>query len=357
MNKLVYSALALTLVSAPAIASENEWSSLDQEIESLSSSLSAQDATGPKINGWVISSFRHSSDIQIGGEDQSGFFLESVRVEISGDAGSDYSYKVSFELSGGTVVLRDAYATFKIGDAVNGRMGNFKQPFLRSGLISDNRTLFLERTFLGEIFAGRDLGLMFFGTFDTIDWYIAAQNGRDVAADEFLFTGRVVANLMGNAAGSKVEGAYGAGDESSLSVGAAIADDGSLDDGLHWALETAFAQGPFSVAAELVDFDDGDAVGGFLVSNPTPFPAATIDVAGSTPWDVTASYMFTEQYEVAVRYEDFDDDDDSRSMGIVVNRYVQGHDIKWLAQYRQLDTDAAGVDDVDEFGVGLAVSF
>jgi hypothetical protein len=353
MNKLVYSALALTLVSAPGFASENEWSSLDQEIESLSSSLSTQNATGPKINGWVISSFRHSSDVDAdpdptNEEDQSGFFLESVRVEISGDAGSDYSYKVSFELSEGVLTLRDAYATFRIADAVNGRMGNFKQPFLRSALISDNRLLFLDRTFLGGLFASRDLGLMFFGSFDTLDWYIAAQNGSDGVADEFLFTGRLAVNLMGNGTG-KVEGAYGAGDEANLSVGAAVADDGATEDGLHWALEAAFAQGPFSVAGEIVDFDDG--------IDGTDFFGTGDGLADTTPWDVTASYMFTDMYELAVRYQDFDDDDDSRSYGAVINRYVQGHDIKWLLQYQKAETDAAGVEDIDEIGLGLAVSF
>ena len=351
MNTLVYSALALTLVSAPGFASENEWSSLDQEIESLSSSLSAQDATGPKINGWVITSFRHSSDVDVdpdpvNEEDQSGFFLESVRVEISGDAGSDYSYKVSFELSGGTAELRDAYATFKIGDSVNGRMGNFKQPFLRSALISDNRLLFLDRTFLGSLFAGRDIGLMFFGSFDTLDWYIAAQNGQDGVADEFLFTGRIAANLMGSGTG-KVEGAYGAGDESNLSVGAAVADDGAIEDGLHWALEAAFAQGPFSVAGEIVSFDDG--IDGTNFFGPGDL------LADTTPWDITASYMFTDMYEVAVRYQDLDNDDDGRILGAVVNRYVQGHDIKWLLQYQKLESDT--IDDIDEIGLGLAVSF
>jgi hypothetical protein len=203
MKKLVYSALALTLVSVPGIASENEWSSLDQEIESLSSSLSAQNTTGPKINGWVIASWRASGDEELGfdldndpttdNEDRQGFFIESARVEISGDVGSDYSYKLSFELGsnalsdpnssadGGTsantaVTVRDAYASARIAENVNIRMGRFKQPFLRSGLISDNRLLFLDRTFLGDVFAARDLGVMVFGNFDTIDWYIAAQN-------------------------------------------------------------------------------------------------------------------------------------------------------------------------------------
>jgi hypothetical protein len=374
MNKLVYSALALTLVSVPGIASENEWSSLDQEIESLSSSLSAQAMTGPKINGWVIASFRASSDEELGftvdgeTEDRQGFFLESARVEISGDVGSDYSYKLSFNLndsdlsdpdaddfgSNTGLSVRDAYASARIVENVNLRMGRFKQPFLRSGIISDNRLLFLDRTILGDLFDRRDLGLMVFGNFDTIDWYIAAQNGADGAADEYLFTGRVVANLMGEGVG-QVEGAFGAGDDTNLTIGASVADEGTLEDGLYWAIEAAFAQGPFSIAGEMVDFDEGDAGTGFGTG-----PLGN-EFADTTPWSATASYMFTEQYEFAVRYQDLDDDDDSNAYGASVNRYVQGHDIKWVVQWQRLESDALGADgdelEVDEFALGLAVSF
>src|SRR5438093_4693291 len=102
MRKLVYSALALTLVSMPGFASDNEWSSLDKEIENLSASLSAQNAPGAKVGGFIITSWRYSKDkdaLTLGGEKESGFKLDNVRIEISGDAGSDYSYKVSFDLA------------------------------------------------------------------------------------------------------------------------------------------------------------------------------------------------------------------------------------------------------------------
>ncbi len=108
MRKLVYSAVALTLVSVPGFASENEWSSLDQEINSLSSSLSAQNTPGPKIGGFMRSSFRYSNSKDAlnstppGSEKESGFKLDKIRIEITGDVGNDYSYKVSFDLASGS---------------------------------------------------------------------------------------------------------------------------------------------------------------------------------------------------------------------------------------------------------------
>jgi phosphate-selective porin len=355
MNKLVYSAVALTLVSAPGVASENEWSSLDQEIASLTSSLNTQN-TGPKVGGWIQTSWRFSDDIDVdpstpSSDDENGFQLDQARVEITGDAGSGYSYKLSFDFGGSGTdgtdsngdsftienvgTLKDAYATWKIGDMVTGKMGRFKQPFLRSALVSDNKLLFLDRSFLGEQFSGRDLGIMFSGQFDTIDWHAAAQNGSDGQAEDYLFTGRVTANLMGAGVG-KVEGAYGAGEETNLTAGVAISDDGAVDNGMALALEVAMTAGPFAVAAEVVDLDD--------------------DIGDATPWDVTGSYMFTDMYELAARYEDGDDTNDTTRWLVGVNRYTQGHDIKWMAQFASSDSDVATAE-VDEFALGLVLSF
>ena len=353
MNKLVYSALALTLVSATGYATENEWSSLDQEINSLTSSLAAQNTAGPKIGGWVITSFRNSNDlIGGGGNDLSGVQLDTVRVEISGDAGEDYGYKISFDVASGSAVLKDAYATFKIGDYATGKMGNFKTPFLRSGLVADNKLLFLERSGLGAIFAARDKGLMFNGNFDTINWFLSGQNGNDGMGNDYKFAAKVEANLMGGGVG-KVEGAYGSGDDTNLTVGLAWQDDNNLDKGRAIAAEAALSTGPFSISAELVDFDDD-------YTNPNPVLAqwgiVGNAVGNSTPWDATVSYMFTDMWEAAVRYQDSDDAENTSAYTIGLNRYVKGHDIKWQAEWEHVKTDNA-FGDFSVLGIGLAVSF
>jgi Phosphate-selective porin O and P len=367
MRKLVYSALALTLVSVPSFATENEWSSLDQEIDKLSSSLSAQNAAGPKLGGYIRTSFRYSGDEDalFGGapntEDELGFKLDSVRIEITGDVGQDYSYKVSFDLASGSASLKDAYVSWKMAENIKGTMGNFKKPFLRSSLIADNYLLFQERTALGAFFNVREPGLMFSGTFDTIGWWLAGQNGIDGKQDDFNYTIRLAATLMGSGVG-KVEGAYGAGEETNLTVAVSYADEGELDDGMTLAAEAALTSGPFSVSAEVVDFDDGDAILGFPsksgddlhYGSDNSFVSA--NPADSTPWDVTLSYMFTDQYEAALRYEDSDDasDLDITAWSAGVTRYIQGHDIKWTLQVLMSDgeTDA---EELTEWTLGLTL--
>jgi len=365
MNKLVYSALAITLCSVPGLASDN-WSALDQELNSLSASLTAQNQSCPKIGGWVISSFRASSDtalVTTSGNDLQGFQFDSVRVEITGDAGSDYSYKVSFDFaSGNTATLKDAYAKWKIAEGVNGKMGRYKTAFFQTALCPDNRLLFLERSGLGDVFSGRDLGFEISGEFDTIQYWVGAQNGSDAQGDEYKFSARLRANLMGNGTG-KVEGAYGSGDESNLSAGLSWLDDGNIDKGTVFGAEAQLTSGPFSLSGEIADFDKGDGVAaGFGVANPilgqyfdfTSNPTMS-DVADTTPWDVTGSYMFTDMYEAAVRYEDADDSENTTAFKVGVNRYVQNHDIKWQVEWEHVSTDnAAG--DFDVLGLGLAVS-
>lgn len=357
MNKLVYSALAMTLCSVPGLATDN-WSALDQELNSLSASLSAQNQGGPKVGGWVISSFRASGDdaLQVGGQDLQGFQFDSVRIEISGDAGSDYSYKVSFDLDTGVGVLKDAYAKWMIADGIHGKMGRYKIAFLESSLTPDNKLLFLMRSALGDVFKSRDLGLEVSGEFDTVQWWAGARNGSDGQADEYEFSARVRANLMGSGVGRQ-EGAFGSGDESNLSTSVSWMDDGDFDNGTILGVEVQMTSGPFSLAGELVDFDN--ATGGFGQTNPIldQWGIATGgDVADTTPWGATGSYMFTEMYEAAVRYEDADDTENTTSIKLAVNRYVHGHDIKWQVEWSDVSTDNVA-DDFSALGVGLAVSF
>lgn len=367
MKKLVYSALALTLTGAPALATENGWTGLDKEIESLSSSLQSANPNAPSIGGWILTSYRHSSDIDgngasAGTNDQSGFQFDSVRLELQGDAGNSYSYKISMELSdsndalhgqspNGSVELKDAYVKMHIYEGINGKLGRFKEQVVRSAMMSDNRLLFLDRTAIGETLGRRDLGLMVFGSFDVVDWSVSAQDGSDGQGDEHTFTLHASANIVGKAGMAKNEGAFGAGDETNVTVGLSLQDDGNLDKGRVVAVEAAMTSGPFSAAAELVDFDKGDA-GTFglahgLIGN---------DVADTTPWDVTVSYLITPEYEIMGRYEDSDDADDTTGFSLGVNRYIDGHNIKWTAQWRTISTDNA-VGDIDQLGVGLGVTF
>jgi hypothetical protein len=331
MNKLVYSSLVLTLVSTPGFATE--WANLDQEINNLNASLTAQNATGPKMGGWVRSRFVDNSDA-----DLQGFAFDAVRLEISGDAGSDYGYKVSFDLAEGTADLKDAYATFKLGDMATAKMGQFKTNFLRSSTVAQNRLVLLDRTVLGSnaLWNERQLGLGIMGNFETIGWSLSAQNGTDGLGDDHKIAAKISADLMGGGIG-KAEGAYGANDGTALSAGLAYLSDDGANAGVGETaigLEVGLTMSGFSLAGEMVDFDE----------------------AGNTPWDITGSYLFTQNWEAAVRYQDADDADNSTIMTLGVNYYISGHDIKWTAQYDTIDSDDASLEQ-DAISLGLGVSF
>ena len=131
---------------------------------------------------------------------------------------------------------------------------------------------------------GRDTGVQIDGDFEQIAWAIAVQNGADSVADEYLLTGRVSVDIMGEGAGQWVEGAYNAPDGTNLSVGLAFCDDGFYNDGSRIGLEAYLTNGPFAASAEVVDNDT--------------------DVGDNTPWDATFSWMFNDMWEAALRWED-----------------------------------------------------
>lgn len=359
MKKFAYGALALAAVGAAAQASDSGWSGLDQEINSLTASLSAQNATGPKVGGYIITALDYEGDparisgdlngdgdivdagenVGVEGDDTLGWDFRAIRLQVTGDLGHDYSYKVSFDLASGEASLRDAYVDWKITDGIKGRWGQYKVPFVRSFLISRQKLLFLERTNIGDRIGFRDIGAMVSGQFEMVNFWVNAQNGSDGITKDMFYNARVTVDVMGDGV-AMIEGAYGAGDAVGLTFGAAIGDDSGLDNGLVWALEAALTSGPLSVAAEIVDFDE--------------------DLGDNTPWDVTVGFMFAEMYELAVRYEDYDTDLDEMEYAIGLNRYIAGHDIKWTLEYRHFDTDFEDNDvdfDRDQFALGLTVGF
>jgi hypothetical protein len=329
MFKLIPLTVALGALSAPSFATE--WANLDAEINTLNASLQAQDAGGPKLSGWVRSRFTDVSDA-----DEQGFEFDSLRIEIQGSAGSDYGYKVSFDMASGEALLRDAFATFKLGDVVTGKMGLFKTAFNRDSLTFDAKLLFLDRSNIGGngLWNTRTLGLQFYGQYETLGWNVSAQNGDDALNDEYKFALRVHADLMGKQ--SSNEGAYGAAEGTNLMVAAAWMDDGGIDDGDALLAEVSLTMNNFAFAAEVVDLGAG--------------------VDDGTPYDVLASYLFMPQWEGAIRYEDRDDAANTTDISVAVNYYVAGHGIKWTVQYDTFDSDGASAEP-DALSLGLAVSF
>jgi hypothetical protein len=376
MNKLVYGALAGTLLVSSSVASENEWLSLDQEIESLSSSLN-QSGGGPEFSGWVFASWNFHQEVSPStatfpatGDKAQYFLLDSVRIRVDGQV-ANYGYRIEYDFADpnsagfGTTLagLLDAYGYVTVADTVMFTVGNFRTPFLRSGLLDRNRLMFTNRSDLGFQFAARTTGLMASGTFETLDWYLSGQNGTDGLAKKYLFNGRLEWDILGGGVGM-LEGAWGAPKELAWTIGGAIQDDGGVSDGLNWAADTELTVGGFYLQGEVVGFDEGTVATPGLLGSSILLAPQLGTLPGredTTPWNVSASFLFNDMYEIAARYQNVDDTGDTTAWAVAINRYVLGHDIKWTAQWEQVETDTAiappGEDSFGVFSIGMGLSF
>jgi hypothetical protein len=355
MNKFVLGSLALAASSTPCLAGSNaDYAKLDRDIENLMSSLRPA-ATGASISGFLRSSYKSSGDVSFGGNDLGGFSIDNVRINVDGTVGN-YAVHVAAEGAGnfqgifgdvgstGHLDTIDAFASFPITPEIRGQMGEFRAPFLASALRNEDGFLFIDNTVLGSTWSGRDQGVMVSGTFEMVSWAVAAMNGDDSAGDELAFAGRLSFCAMGTTCTQ--EGSYGANDQTCLTIGAGYYDDGNLSDGTAMCVDGNLTMGALSASFEFVD--NGDDFGIGLPASGTTF--------GNTPWDASFGYMFVpDQWEGAVRYQDFDDDDDSTAITAGVNFYQAGHAAKWQFNYSTISSDNSG-NEIDVIQAGLTTS-
>lgn len=384
MNKFVLGALALTASSAPTLAGTGteEWTKLDKDIESLASSVAPQ-SSGASVNGFVKTSYAGSDDVTVPydtngngtiaageGNDLGGFSVDIVRLNFAGtvgnfglfialDGASETSPYVGLNplpshLNGGTgnaggVSVLDAYATFKITNELSGQVGEFRPPFLGESLHSEDQLLFMDRSGIGDFWAFRDNGAMITGQFGQISGWLAAMNGDDSAGDEHAFSARIQFAALGSA--PTVEGAYGATGQNNLTVGAGYYDDGALNDGSAWCVDAMFNAGAFSAMAGVADHDND--IGFSLPADSLTVSSNTMD---ATPWMAAGSFMFVpNQWEAGVRYEDFDDGENTTAITVGVNWYQAGHAAKVQFNYSMVDSDSS-TNEIDMYQVGLVAS-
>lgn len=341
MKKLVYSALALSVTTAGALASD-DWSDLDEEIAMLTAST-ALDTEGPDIDGRIRTLYAAVSDADVG-----DFDLVEARLQATGSRG-DYSYKLQVDFANEPEIL-DAYIDFPLGGQVNGRFGQFKSGFSRSGLISSGNLFFVSRNVIGALWAGRSEGIQVFGEFDQLGWWVTVQDGIDTVGDEYLITARVSFDLLGEGA-TNSEGAYGGTQEPSATAAIAFFDDGGGTDNDGILLEFYGGTNVYSFGLDVLDVGDGGV--------PVPLTGAGAFVFGdSTPFSVMGTYMLQpDTWEVGLRFEDLDDMADSSLITVGVNNYLDGHDLKWSFNYVLVDSDDAAVDDLDALLLQLQLGF
>lgn len=368
MRKLVCGALALSAATGPGFASETDWLSLDSELEALSANLA--DGGEASFGGYIVTSFNYHDDAVSSDANEAYFKVNKARIHAKKKWDNGYSVKVqgdfasssdgtvsdgddatedpSFSGGFGTFKIKDAYVRFPAGD-LHGQIGNFKNPFLRSGLVSSAKLFFLTRTVSGEVWGQRDTGFMLDGNFDKLDWAVAAMNA-EAGDTSFRYTGRVGFQVTGEDL-NDWEGAYGY-DSGSPSVYLAVSyvdDDGSFDGTDPSLSHNAFGfeghavTNTYSVSFESVSYSDGGLAG-----------YGTLD---NSPLAVTGTYMLTpETWELGVRYDDFDDTDNSNQITVGANHYLNGHALKWTYQYEMISSDDNDLED-SAFRIGLIASF
>ena len=353
---------------AGVLALDGGWTSLDREIASLQENLSAASAGGPRIGGFLRIRGSFSNDVDIdpvapGGQDLGGFTLENVRVQVDGDPRAGWRYHVSIEaghqaeldtFSGPGVDLLDAWVDADLCKGASVRMGQFCSVFLWAPCNEERNLLFLDRSFIGENWDGRDVGAQLAATYGPLDAWVAVQNGFDGKETHDATTARAAYRVLGEG-GWCCEGAcFGGGHR--LVLGAGVFEDRMMEHGPAVGVDALYVQGPFSAHAEVVHYgEDMRPMPDVDTQNGAIIPAMMDPAGAETPWDATVGYAIVpDVWEVALRGQFLDDEMDTSIYSVALNRYVGTRNIKWTAQFDRSQSDDAHLE-YGAFGIGLTV--
>lgn len=347
MQKKILILSGAALLAAPLSAGVNaatnpasDWKSLDASL-----AVTGDGATGgPAMGALIRSSLDFSDDdgYTVGSEDLTGVRFQDATVWATGTVGQ-FFWRLSFDFAGSTgepsnsgsdgiggASLEDAFAQWTCSQThLRITMGQFLCPPLRSSNTAKHGLLFIDRTVLGNRFYAFSPGLAVDGDVDAFHWKVAAQNGADGASEDWAITARGEYYLNGGL--GNVEGAMGGkGDGTQGTIGVSYFDEGDLGDGSMIAADATIVFDSFSVTAEIADLDDDLGPMAFNVTE------------GNTPWALTGSWLTaSREWEVALRLQDHDDDDDTQVVSGGLNWYHGGHKAKWQLNVSDYSSDVS----------------
>jgi len=390
MNPLLTGVCAFALGNLALAGTEptSDWLGLDEELNAIASNVNLQGG-GVELGALFRAAYISASGDDFGGftsgEDQLGLVIDDVELWSQGQLG-DYFWRISVDfgdnfspyfvgnLNGGWVedppgtfnqdigdaslantsrsdTLEDAFARWNFSENFNLQVGHFIFPTTFTSAANPDSLVLLSRSTVGEYFHTYGLGAMLTGDYEMLQWYLAAFNGADGTDDDQELRGRLVYNI--GAGANRTEGALGANDELNAALGLSYVDDGELDDGSVLVFDLTSTVAGFSLGAEFASFDDqhGDPAtqGGFANSTGLNFNNEGMDVIA-----FTVGYLLTEEWDIAGRYEQLDDEDDSTLMSIGINYYQMGHNAKWQLMYMDFASDLA-TNEGSLIGLGLTV--
>lgn len=324
-----------------AALADEAWLDLDREINALATSFAREGEAGLSWSAYIITTYVNTSDAVFSGgpEDLSGIVLRRARIDARGGVG-DLGFKISTGLENGEAELLDAYVSHQLCGNSRILVGRFRQPLFSTGLRSTKFNLFYEREFNGAENNARDLGVQLRGDLMRFHWWVALQNGFDSQADSALMTGRLEYDLVGNPF-NPYEGAWMAPEGMNAGLAIAGAEDGGIENGSVGAAEVELSRGPLYFGVTVASYDEFyDQTAGFADGR-DPDALLGQNLADRNPFSFTISYLFSERYEWAVRYESLEDDQNTGRFSAALHRYDPefGPLSQWALNWVNLSSD------------------
>jgi phosphate-selective porin OprO and OprP len=367
------SALCLTLILgialAPALSAqttsleervaalEKQLTALAAENKALKEKQSAKPSAAPltaagKEDKLILGGFIHAQaevgdapDSRYAGV-QDRFLVRRARVNLRGNFGKDWSFKLESDFGANTLgnsasyraQITDAHVDWTANPLAQVRLGQFKTPFGWEQLLSDTQNPFVERSLPNDrLTASRQIGLGLSGTaFDKrLEYSVGAFNGNGVNNSNndnsnFFTAGRVAFKAWsGKVAGKDASWTVATNAFTTRDTGTFVGD----RDGL--GFDTQFAAGPVTLRAE------------WLQNKNTPRTGTAITADG---WYAAAIYDLTPKWQLAARYESYDPDtalgaNDSENLVLGLNHRFVGNDVVLGVNYVAGNADLGGGDD------------
>jgi hypothetical protein len=351
-----------------AAAPSSDWLGLSGELNGLSATL--QDQMGPTtVGGLIRGQIQQSDDFGYGvpNAETLGAQLDDAKLFGKGSIG-DFDWRIMFDFAnrldptwfgavngnsfspsggspvfGDTAVLQEAYGNWNFYEGIGLIFGQFRAHRSFSNTVYSEQLLFQNRTLIGELGYRFDKGIMLHGNYaGPLSWYLSAQNGADDVQEDFEYVGRVEwafgAGAGNGEGGIVMPGGNQNGDQFNGAIGGTYGDEGAVSDGSYYGIDFVGRVAGFFINGEFFSYDDdwAGALGGALGTGFTEGPSF---------WSASVGYLLPgDQWELAARYQDLDDTEETSLITLGVNYYVAGHNAKWQLNYTDVSSDGTDLE-------------
>jgi hypothetical protein len=328
------------------------------------------------ISGYLQLQFEY---LREGGENNYGFRVRRARLSFLGNLfNKDFTYKFQFDFAKfSTELLLDAYVNYRMFDGdFEVQVGQQTIPYIRQHQISSSAQMFVERSLASNEFIntddvdtdgdgvpdklsknGRDIGIQLQGKpFDKkLEYQAGIFNGNGTNTtninNDFLYMGRVVWNVLGNA-GYSYEGDLDHSEHPSVFLGGSgnyNVRTVSKDKVVHAGLETGLKYKGFATTGE------------FFFRNIKPGSGLLAESNDYGYYAQAGYFVIPKRMEVAARasqvfFAGLQNDQAEFQLG--VNGFIYGNNLKLQTDYSVLPNNTTdGLDTAQRFRLRLQTKF